>query len=253
MNFDLAVAAAVLLFAVLGAFSGFSRQVAQTVAALAAFFAAGPAGRFFALPFAQKLSASLTVGVVLATIVSFIVVYLLVRAVLTLVIRRLLAGKNPEDRSKDRVLGAALGGLKAAALVWVGVSAATFLENNLVISGKKFGFTPKDSAVVRLTRQYNVIELQQFSGAKDLAKALKFVNDPKNGPKLKGDPDYAALLRDPRFKALLSQKALQQALETGDVRALVANDKVIELIHDPKQLRHLERLGALDDEPPSAH
>jgi uncharacterized membrane protein required for colicin V production len=248
VTFDLAVAVALLVFAVFGAFSGFARQVAQAAAAFAAFLAAGPAGRFFGLPVAQQFNASLTVGVVLATILSFLLVYLLVRGVLTLVLRRVLAaGKEKDDRSRDRVLGALLGASKAGAMVWVGLSAVTFLESNLVVAGKKFTFTPKDSVLVPLARQYNLLEFQQFSGAKDLAKALKVSGDPKAAAKLKDDPDYAALMKDPRFKGLVNQKALQQALETGDIKALVGNNQVVELIHDPKLLHHLERLGSKGD------
>lgn len=243
MNFDLAVGIAVLVFAVLGALSGFSRQVAQVVAWIAAFLAAGPAGRFFALPVSQQLGASLTVGVVLATVLAFIVVYLLVRGLLTAVLRRMLAGKDPEDRWTDRALGGLLGGTKAGAMVWIGLSAVLYLENNLVIGGRKFTFAPKSSALVALTRQYNLLELQQFQGAKELARALKFANDPANAQTLKNDPDYTALLKDPRFKGLLNQKALQQALESGDVRALISNNEVVDLIHDGKALRHVERLA----------
>jgi hypothetical protein len=177
-------------------------------------------------------------------VLAFVLIYVLVRAILTLIIRRVLAGKDAEARTSDRVLGAALSGVKAGAMVWVGLSAATFLENNLVVAGRRFTLTPRGSVLVPLARQYNVVELLQFSGAKDLAKALKFANDPRNAAALKSDPDFAALARDPRFKGLLNQKALQQALETGDLRALLGNNQVVELIQDPKILRHLERLGA---------
>ncbi len=51
--------------------------------------------------------------------VSFLVVYLLVRFVLTQILRRLLAGKDPKNRSADRTLGFLLEGAKTAATIWI--------------------------------------------------------------------------------------------------------------------------------------
>eukprot|EP01041_Mallomonas_annulata_P035059 gene35059-57944_t len=79
------------------------------------------------------VGAGLTVGVVAATIVSFVLIYLVVRLVLTAIIKRLISGKDPANRSADRFLGFGLAGAKAALMVWIGASAATFVENNLVL------------------------------------------------------------------------------------------------------------------------
>lgn len=247
MTLDLIALGVVAFIAIWGAFSGFARQVAQAVAGVAALIAAAPAGRFFAEPMSKALQSSLTVGVVIATIVSFLAVYLLGRLLLTLVLRRLLAGRDPKNRSADRTLGFLLGFTKAATLVWVGLSAATFIENNLVLAGRKYTFTPKDSKLVALARQYNFIETVQFSGAKDLALAAKVATDPKAAAKLKEDPDFAALMKDPRFRQLLQGDAWKKALETGDVRALMQNNQLVELIRDPKMNHRLERLAAQAD------
>lgn len=242
-TFDLVALGLVGAFALWGFFSGFSRQVAAAVAVVAAFAAAGPGGRFFAEPVATQLKASLTVGTVVATLIVFFVVWLVVRLVLTAFLRGLLAGKDGQRRGLDRGLGFALGGFKAAAIVFLGLCAATFLENNLVVAGKRFSFTPKDSVVARWARDVNIVEYLQFAGVHDLAKAAKLSTDPQAATKLKGDPDYAALMADPRFRQVLNQDALKKALETGDVRGLLKNNGVVELINDPKMARHLERLG----------
>lgn len=243
MTLDLLVLGALALFAIWGAFSGFARQVAQSAALVGAGFAAVPAGRFFAEPFAQGLKTSLTVGVVVATIVSFIVVFLFGRLLLTLVLRRLLSPKDPENRSADRVLGFLLGGVKTAATVWIALSAATFVEHHLVLAGKKYTFTPKDSKAVAVARHYNFIEWVQFSGAKDLARAAKVASDPKTSAALKNDVDYVALMKDPRFRQLVQGDAWKKALESGDVRALMQNNGLVELLQEPKLLRHVERLA----------
>lgn len=247
MTLDLICLSIFAFFAIWGAFSGFAKQVAHALAGIGAVIAAAPAGRFFAEPMAKGLQSSLTVGVVAATIVSFLAVYLLVRLVMTLFLRRLLAGKDPQNRTADRVLGFGLGATKTAAALWLGLSAATFVENNLVLAGHKYTFTPKDSKLVALARQYNFIETVQFSGAKDLVLAAKIAGDPKAAQKLKDDPDYAALMKDPRFRAVLQTDAWKKALESGDVRGLMQNNALVELIQDPKMNHHLERLAAQAD------
>lgn len=244
MTLDLIALGALAFFALWGAFSGFARQVAQAVAGVGAVIAAAPAGRFFAEPMARALQSSLTVGVVVATVVSFIAVYLLVRLVLTLILRRLLAGKDPQNQSSDRLLGFGLAAAKASVAIWIGLSAATFVENNLVLAGRKYTFTPKDSKLVALARRYNFIETVQFSGAKDLVLAAKRAGDAKAAQKLKDDPDYAALMKDSRFRQVLQTDAWKKALESGDVRGLMQNNQLVELIHDPKMNHHLERLAA---------
>lgn len=244
MTFDLVALGAVALFAIWGAFTGFARQVGQAIAGVAAVFAALPVGRFFAEVFASGLKTSLTVGTVAATIVGFVLIYLVVRAIVTGVIKRLLSGKEPEEnRGADRALGFGLSGLKAALLVWIGVSAATFLEGNLVLGGKKLIFTPKDSKLMAFGREHNAIEVLQFSGGRELALAGKLAADPTAAAKLKNDPDYAALMKDSRFKNLVQSDGWKKALETGDVRALMQNEKLLELVRDPKTSRHIERLS----------
>jgi len=242
-TFDLVGLGLIGLFAVVGFFSGFAKQVAAAVAAFAAFLAAGPGGRVIAAPVAQQLKSSLTVGTVVGTVIVFVVTWLTVRLVLTAVLRRILAGKEGERRGVDRLLGFMMGGAKAALVLWVGIGAALFLENNLMVAGKRFAFTPKDSLLVRWAKAFNVVEHLQFSGVHDLAKAAKLASDPKAAAKLKDDPDYAALMADPRFKSLVSQDAFKRALETGDLTGLLKSNGVVELINDPQAMRHLERLG----------
>lgn len=247
MTLDLIAFSALAFFAMWGALSGFAKQVGQAIAGVGAVIIAGPAGRFFAEPMSHVLKSSLTVGVVVATIVAFIAIYLLARLVVTQVLRRLISGKDPKNRSADRTLGFLLGLGKAAVGLWIGLSAATFVENNLVLAGRKYTFTPKDSKLVALARQYNFIESMQFSGAKDLVLAAKLATDPKAAEKLKDDPDYTALMKDSRFRQVLQGDAWKKALESGDVRGLMQNNQLVELIHDPKMGHRLERLAAQAD------
>lgn len=247
MTLDLVALIILAFLALFGALSGFSKQVAQAIAGVAAIVAARPAGSFFGEAMAHGLKSSLTVGIVAATIVSFIVIYLVVRLVLTAMLKRLLAGKDPENRSADRALGLLLAITKGALAIWIGASAATFVENNLVLNGKKYTFTPKDSQLVAFSRKFNFIELLQFGNGRELALAAKVASDPKQAEKLKGDPDYAALMKDPRFKKLVQGDAWKTALETGDVRGLMQSNEFVELLQDARLSHSLERLAERSD------
>ncbi len=243
MTLDLVALVSTALFALWGAFTGFARQVGRALAGVAAVFVAAPAGRFFGEPMAGWLKSSLTVGLVVATVASFVVVFLVLGFLATAVLRRVLAGKDPQSRGADRALGFALSGLKAGALVFIGLSAIVFVEHNLVLAGKRYTFAPKDSRLAALAREYNVLEHVQFGGGRDLLAAAKLARDPKAAGALKDDPDLAALAKDPRFRQLLQGDTWKKALESGDVRALMQSNQLVELIHDPKMGRHLERLA----------
>lgn len=243
MTLDLFVLGLTAFAALFGALKGAARQVATALGALAAWFAAGPSGRFFGSAVAARLGTSLTIGTVVASIATFVLVYLVVQVISAAIIRRVLAGRDPDSRLVDRVLGLTIGGLKMFAMLFMGLCAATFFENNVVVAGKKFAFTPRDSVLIGLARQYNVLEMQQFSGVKDLVRVVKLQSDPQGLARLKNDQDFARLAQDPRFKKALSADGMRKALETGDVRALLQNNAVIELIQDPDTMRRLERVG----------
>lgn len=245
MTLDLVIFGLALVFAFWGFFSGAARQVAAVLAGVLAWMAAGPAGQFFGPVVTRRLETSALVGVVLASLAAFVVVLIAVQVVGTLVIRRILAGRNPDSRTLDRVLGFLLGGGKVLAVVYVALCAMSFLEQNVSIMGRKLAFTPKDSQLMGLVRRYNLLEYQQFSGAQELLRVAQLSKDPKRQQRLKEDPDFAALAKDPRFSRIINTGAMQRALETGDIRGLLTNNDVIELIQDPSSVRRLERLGEL--------
>ncbi len=244
---DLVLLGLVLAFALWGAFQGFARQVAQTIAAIGAWFAARPIGEFFAPVLVSRMQLSLMIATVLATFVSFLIVFIVVRLILTLILRRVLAGKDPDNRSADRFLGFLMGGAKVSALAWVIVCALSFVEDNVSIQGKKFGFTPKDSLAFTLARKYNLFEMSQFSGVADVVRVANLQADPKKSGTLKGNPDYQALLKDPRFGAVFDTPAMRKAFGNGDTRALLQNNEVVKLLHDELAMQRISRIAELSE------
>ena len=130
------------------------------------------------------------------------------------------------------------------AMAWLGLCAAVFLEHNLVLAGKTYTLTPKDSFLVPLARRYNIVERLQFAGLKDLGKALSVASAPDSAARLKGDPDYAALMKDPRFRGLATQEGLAKLLRSGDARGLLRERGVLELLEDDRVRQHVQRLAA---------
>lgn len=243
MTLDLVVLGIVAFAAIFGFFKGLARQVGAALGTVAAWFAAGPSGHALGATVAVKARTSLTIGTVLASIAAFLLVYLVVQVISAAIIRRLLAGRDPHDRGVDRALGFLLGGAKMASIVFVVLCGLTFFESNVVVAGRHYTFTPRDSVAAGLARRWNVLERLQFSGVKDLVKVAKLQGDPQAAGKLKDDPDFSSLTKDPRFKQALSAEGMRRALESGDLRALFANNAVIELIQDPEASRRLQRLG----------
>ena len=148
------------------------------MAVAAAFFAAAPLGRVLGPPLAEPLGAGLTVGVVLATVLAFLFLYVLVRALVTALFRRASAGRDPESRGLDRLLGGALGGSKAAALAWLGPVRRHLLRAQP--GGRRripSPSPPRDSVLVALARRYNVVEWLQFPGVEGPGRALAVASD----------------------------------------------------------------------------
>jgi len=243
VTLDLVLLGLVAFFAVVGAFNGAAKQVATVAAGLIAWVAAGPVGRELGVPLAKQLGTSHGVGVVLATGLAFIVLAIGVRIALTVLLRRILAGNDPKNRSVDRALGFFLGGAKVALLSYVLLCVAAFVEDNVVIAGHRLRLAPKDSYLLKGARAYNLLETRQFKGAHELVQVAKVATNPQARASMKGDADLEALAKDPRFQRALSARGMQHALKTGDVTALLQNDQVLELISDPRVRERLLRLG----------
>ncbi|MCY0996328.1 CvpA family protein [Myxococcus sp. MISCRS1] len=234
MVIDLVILGLVLFFGMIGAFTGASRQVANWVGLALGYFASRKLGPLLAPRFAEAVDGPLVVGLVLGTALLFVCVWLTVRYALGALLARFLAtGKDNEDRSIDRLLGFILGAAKTAAFAWFVLSAMSFFEQHVVIAGKRVGVSPKDSLAVSAARRYNLFEMSQFAPMEDMVAVARASTDPERSQKLKNDPAYKALRKDPRFQRLLQDDQVKQALARGDTAALLRNDLVLQLIQDP--------------------
>jgi membrane protein required for colicin V production len=241
VNVDLLILGVVSAFALWGAFSGVAKQITSLVSIAVGYLLARPLAGWLGPPLAKALRLPQVLGIVLATLVGFIVLVIAVRRLGTPFLRRLLAGSNPEDRGLDRFLGLLFGGLKAAFLSYLMLCCLTFVEDNVVVAGKRLGLTPRGSRLFALARQYNLITLTHFTGLDDLVAIANAAADPRKLGRLERSDAYQALRKDPRFRAALSEPSLRRAFEHGDASTLLRNNAVLDLLRDAHLTESIER------------
>ncbi|KFE64794.1 CvpA family protein [Hyalangium minutum] len=241
MVIDVTILCLVIFFALIGAISGAAKQIAQMVGMAVAYFASKRLGPVLGPKLAGSFGDSQLAGVLVASVLVFVVVLITVRYALVALLQRLMAGKDPNNRGPDRMIGFVLGGTKVALICYVVMSALTFVEQHVVVAGKKLGISPKDSKAFGLVRSHNLFEMTQFAPIKDFVRVAQASTDPERARKLQNDPAYKALRQDPRFQRALKEDSLRRALEQGDTQALLRSNLILQLIQDPE---FAARLGA---------
>jgi membrane protein required for colicin V production len=156
-------------------------------------------------------------------------------------LKRLLRGKDLENRGADGVLGFLLGGAKVVLIAYVVVSGLVFIEQNVVVAGRRLGLSPKDSQAFEVARRYNLFEMTQFSATKDLLAVARVARNPEQARQLEQNPAFKSLKQDPRFQKALSDKKLREALDRGDTQTLLRNDAILQMLQDKD---FVARLGA---------
>jgi len=248
VTIDLIILGAILLFGIIGAITGAARQIAQTVAMLAAYASARPTGDLLGPALAKRLEVPLVVGTVLVTVATFLLVLVGLRYALTALLRKLMAGKDPHDRSVDRMLGFTFGGLKIAAIAYLLLSAATFFDEPLQFVARKLRFSPKDSAALTLAQNHNLFAYVQFGPVRDLAQVAKAARDPQATKKLQANASYKALRKDPRFQKAMNDPQVLKAAADGDIQALLHNKAIQELAQDPTMAVHIATAATLSQQ-----
>jgi membrane protein required for colicin V production len=239
VTIDLIILGVVLFFALLGALSGAAKQLANVAALAVALFVSRVLGPELGPRLAAALDSPLVVGVVLGSVLVFLGVLVAVRYALVALLRRLFGVGNPERREADRLLGMMLGGVKALGLAYVLVSALVLAEQNVVVAGKRFGLSPKDSVAFSVARRFNVFDLPRLTSVRDLMQVAQASKDPEQARRLAKDPAYKSLQQDPRLKRVLADREVREAVERGDYPALMREDAILQLLRDPEFVARL--------------
>ncbi|MGD0999292.1 MAG: CvpA family protein [Candidatus Brocadiia bacterium] len=251
---DVVTLAVVAVYAVRGFMRGLTSSLLGLLGLAGAFFAAwllwGWAGRRLNESFGIPLVLACALG---ATFV-FLVVYVMFFLLVHLIRRRNKSRKaQPAPKPKypwaDKLSGAALGAcvgmLMAAALVWIYNAAG-------LTPGATAWPDMRDSAASRLSSLIIGSEAYLFARAATNDPALsrvvaRSVSDPKMAvedvQRIKQNPEVAALARDAQFT---------DAVFKGDAEAIKGNPRWNRLMEDPEFLRCARDLGLLPAESDAA-
>jgi membrane protein required for colicin V production len=239
MTLDLIVLAIVVFAGLLGAMAGAARQVASLIALALAYFCARPFGEYLGPKFAATAHVPQLFGLLAMTLFVFIAVMISVRYALTRAFRRVLSGRDPENRGADRALGFLLGATKVLLIAYVMLSGLSFVEDHVSVAGRKLGIAPEDSLSFKLARKYNLFELTVFSPVRDLIAISQELQKPGGLERLNQSPAYRALAKDPRFLKVFNDKGMQRALRFGDALAVVGFVPVVVLVQDHEMAARL--------------
>jgi membrane protein required for colicin V production len=231
---DLTILCVVLFFALVGLYTGASKQIAHLVGLVAAYFVSRRLGSVVGPRLAEAMGTPLLIGVVLGSMLLFIFTLVVVRYALGALLQRVMTGRDPNNRGPDRAIGFVLGGAKVAVIAYVLLSALSFAEEHVVVAGKRLNTSPKDSRAFAFVREHNLFEMTQFAPLKDFVQVVRASTDPNKAAQLRDDPAYKALRQDPRFQRALKDDSLRRALEQGDSRALLRSNLILQLIQDPE-------------------
>jgi membrane protein required for colicin V production len=235
MTIDLVILGLLLFFGIAGAITGAAKQIANVAGMAVGGFVSRRLGPILGPKLAVAMGGvPMLLGVIAATGLVFLVVWLATRFALYYFLQRLMSGREQENRGVDRTLGFVLGAAKVGIIVYVVLSALTFVEQHVVVAGRRLGVSPKDSVCFDVARRYNVFEMTQFAAVKDLVRVAQIAADPKRASELQNDPAYLALRKDPRFQRALKDQDLRRAIERGDSQALLRSNLVLQLIQDPQ-------------------
>lgn len=241
MTLDLVVVVLVLASAFLGSLSGAAKQIAHLVSMVAAYFLGRPLGELVAPSLAESFGLAPGVASVLGAMAGFIAILLVTRLALTQILKRVMSGKDEQDRTTDRALGFVLGGAKTLALIYLVLSAITFVESHVKMGSTRLKVTPKDSWTAGFARQHNLFSLAKIPAVDSLVKLTRAAGDPETARKLERSPAFQKLEKDPRVQELLKDPEIKKALQRGDTQALISHPKLLELASDPKILEQARR------------
>lgn len=246
MTLDLLVIGLVLFFALLGALAGGLMQLSHLGALVVGGLFAKPLGLRIGPLVAAHFKWPELLGVLGVTVFSFFALYFAVQIILRMLIQRITA--NKVLGSMDKMLGFALGGAKAAVILYVLLSALIFFEKPFT-SITHYSFETKGSKIAELVREENLFTRFTFPGTRGLTAVARAATNPAGAA---NDPDLVSLAHDPKVAEVLRTGELQKALQSGDGISLLRNNRVLAVLTDPKLRERLERAGDHVPEPAPA-
>jgi len=246
MTLDLVFLGCVGIFALIGYFSGFARQVIRIGALVGAYLLAGILGRPFGSMLARSLEVPHLIGRVLGSGLAFFLLYMIFSVVGWSILRKWRKRQDPEKiavrRRWDGWTGLALGGAKTFVMLYLVLCVIVLVEKPLAKASGKMRKMLSHSFMADLAREHNILSGLHLPAVGNLAAISKAASDPKFREKMMHDPKVKRLLENPKIKALADDKALLAASRRNDLAALLANPRLNRVLDDPEIVKLLSEI-----------
>ncbi|MBW2702925.1 MAG: CvpA family protein [Deltaproteobacteria bacterium] len=247
MTLDLACASVVLIFALLGYYSGFAMQVMRLVVLVVSYLLAGLAGKPLGPWLASNFGVPVMLGKVMGTAAAFLIIYSILGTVGWSFIRRrrkkkFTLGNKPVRASWDSWMGALFGGAKVGFILFVILSAVVLLGSKTEPALKRADIGYEKSKAVAMARKHNLLASMHLPVVGDLATLQKLSDNPQYRQKAMADPNIRKLINHPKIRRLLGDRSVIEASRKQDVAGLMGNPKINKLLEDPEILELLEKI-----------
>ena len=231
MPLDLGFLSLIAAFAIAGYYSGAVKQLAHWIGLGAALLSTKPAAAMMGPAVAAQMGwgAALVTGV-LSTVL-FPLIFFIASVVARIILNLIEPGE--ERGTLDQGLGVVVGGAKGGAIMFALMCLALTFEKPLARVNIDLDAKTRGSYLAAFARGHNIFADSDQSGITALKKMLDENSDPKQ---------RAEFLKNPEFKALLGDSAVQDALKSGDASALLKNPAIKKLLENPEIAKKLEKL-----------
>ncbi len=238
MTLDLVFLGCVGIFALIGYFSGFARQMIRIAALVGAYLLAGALGRPLGGILARSLEVPHLIGRVLGSGLAFLLLYMIFSVVGWSILRKWRRKRDPEKdtgrRRWDGWAGLALGGAKTFVMLYLVLCVVVLAEKPLARVSHKAGKMLSHSFMADMAREHNILSGLHLPAVGNVAAISKAAGDPKFREKIMRDPKVKRLLENPKIKALANDKALLAASRRNDLAAMLANPGLNRVLDDPE-------------------
>lgn len=233
MNFDLLIAALLIILGLLGLVSGAIRQLTHWAALALAYILAWPLASRLTPVLAPKLSLPPAAVKIILSSLGFFGLYALGAVVFHLILAK-LAG-NRENGRWDHAGGFLLGLGKGTVIVFVALSVAVYFEKPLTQALGRPPAAVENSRTVAFVRRHNLFDSVPAPILAKIEKLAAAARDPESGQSLESlEPELKGLLKDPHVQSLLKDGNLDQILKSGDISALKNDPRFSALLKDPR-------------------
>ncbi len=168
---------------------------------------------------------------------------------LVLMIGKSTIGKTGDDTTL--LLSRILGGLVNLAWKWSILFGILFLITLIPFNALNLGTIKNDINGSVSFSLLNRFVLSRIPQTKKIKQAFRVLENPKKLQTLSTNPEYKALLSDPKVKDITEDQEIQELINKQDYIKLLSHPKIKSLIKDDKLLEKLTRLSeSLTREPP---